>query len=835
MSFDSSLQGEELLALARVAKQLVGVERTVQFGRYELNEELGRGACGAVYSAFDPELNRDVAIKLVLRGQSSADAKWDARLQREARALARIRHPNVAEVFDVGLERAHCEGSGGVFVVMEKLSGQTLRTWVNEKDPDWRRIVEVYVQACRGLAAVHRHGLVHRDLKPDNIMLCTDGVARLIDFGLARDDGPDHSIETGPLGNTGVDLPAVESGPSITSAGAVVGTPVYMPPEQFRGADGTPPEPTPLADQYALCVSLYVSLYGTHPFEGYSVRSLLEDKRANRVTEPGPKAGAPKAVFDVIARGLRANPSERWRSADELRERLERVLHPTARRRRLFGLAAAAGVLGLAAITTLPAAADSECRDLARARASTWDAPRSSDLEEHLVGLGELGSNASRRMQTRLDDQLDQWDVLRDSACESEDEAVQACLAGWLVDADQTVSLVEQTDDVRGALDAVDGLIALTPVAHCADASVDETDRTYVVATRRHPLLREFSRTRALARAGQLEPADALANETLSAARETGEASLIAEAAYIAGLVATERELFGDAQELLLEAIPLAEEQHLNIVAVSAQMLMARATSATGAADEANRWINLADAGLQRLGSPAWLRRRWLSTHAFASFQAGDIDSAYTSATKLAELAPPDKMPAGHGFSLSIVAMAAASKGNLDEARSVSGKALDLLERELGPTHPQLGRALVDSGRYESAAGNLAAGVERVQRGLALIEASAGAADPYALSARSTLAADLAALGRVDEAVPMMERTHAQFVKAFGSDHRRTASSGLGLARLYMSADRGAEAEPLLRDAARVLTELYGAESREASAASAMLAQLAEADRPAAP
>ncbi len=725
MSVDSSLHGEELLALARVAKQLVGVERTVQFGRYELNEELGRGACGAVYSAFDPKLDRHVAIKLVLRSHPGADAKWDARLQREARALARIRHPNVTEVFDVGHERAHCEGNGGVFVVMEKLSGQTLRTWVNDEDPDWRQIVGVYVQACRGLAAVHRHGLVHRDLKPDNIMLCTDGVARLIDFGLARDDGPGRSIETGPLGNTAVDLRAVESGPSITSAGAVVGTPVYMPPEQFRGADGTPPEPTPLADQYALCVSLYVSLYGTHPFEGYSVRSLLDDKRASRITAPGPKAGAPKAVFDVIARGLRAEPSERWRSVDELRERLERVLHPTARRRRLFGLVAAAGVLGLAAATTFPVGADSECRDLARARASTWDAPRAADLEEHLVGFGELGSTASRRLQTRLDAQLDEWDVLRDNACESEDAAAQACLGGWLVDADQTVSLVEHSPDVRKALDAVDGLIALTPVTHCADASADETDRTYLVSTRRHPLLREFSRTRALARAGQLEPANALAKESLDTARESTEASLIAEAAYIAGLVATERERFEEAEELLLESLPLAEEQHLNIVTVSAQLLMARSTSATGAVEEANRWINLADAGLVRLGDPAWLRRRWLSTRAFASFQAGDIDSAYASATKLAELAPAEEMPAGHGFSLSIVAMAAAAKGNVDEAREVSHEALTLLERELGPTHPQLGRALVDSGRYESAAGEREAGIERVQRGLEIIEASA--------------------------------------------------------------------------------------------------------------
>lgn len=829
MSYDDSLHGEELLALARVAKQLVGVERTVEFGRYELNEELGRGACGAVYSAFDPELDRDVAIKLVLRGHSSADAKWDARLQREAKALARIRHPNVTEVFDVGLERSHCEGSGGVFVVMEKLSGQTLREWVCEADPDWRSIVGVYIQACRGLAAVHRHGLVHRDLKPDNIMLCTDGIARLIDFGLARDDEQRASIETGPLSDTGVDLPVVESGPSLTSEGTVVGTPVYMPPEQFRGLDGRAPEPTPHADQYALCVSLFVSLYGTHPFEGHSVRELLDDKRHNRITVPPPNSGAPKAVFDVIARGLRADPSARWRSVDDLRSRLERALKPTSRRRRIYGLAAVAGVLTLAVATTLPAAADTECRDLARERAAFWDAPRADDLHQQLVRNGELGSTAWRRMQTRLDAQLGEWDALRETACEAENEAVQSCLHGWLTDADQTVVVVEHSEGVRATLDAVDGLVALTPVAHCAEAAADETNRTYATASARHPLTRDFARTRALARAGRLESAHTLSAAALETARASGEAALIAEAAYIAGLVATEREQFDDAGPLLLEATSLAEEEHLSIVAISAQLMLARSSSATGSIEEATRWISLADAGLARLGDPDWLRRRWLSTHAFASFQKGDVDAAYASATRLAALAPADEMPAGHGFSLTIVAMAAAARGDVEEARTHNREAIALLEQELGPTHPQLGRALVDGGRYATAAGEREAGVAQVQRGLEIIEATAGPKDPYALGARRTLAADLAALGRLDEALPMMEQTHAQLSQLYGAEHRRTASSGLALAQLYVAANRASDAEPLLRDAVRVLTQLYGARSQEVSAASAMLTQATEA------
>src|SRR4051812_2276426 len=145
-------------------------------GRYLVLGRLGAGAMGVVYLAYDPELDRKLAVK-VLRPGATID---EARLVREGRALAKVQHPNVIAVHDVGTF------SDGVFVAMELVDGATLADWLEERQPDWRAIVDVFVQAGRGLAAAHAAGLVHRDFKPANVLIGADGRVRVGDFGLAR-------------------------------------------------------------------------------------------------------------------------------------------------------------------------------------------------------------------------------------------------------------------------------------------------------------------------------------------------------------------------------------------------------------------------------------------------------------------------------------------------------------------------------------------------------------------------------------------------------------------------------------------------------------------------
>ncbi|MHB8878701.1 MAG: protein kinase domain-containing protein, partial [Myxococcaceae bacterium] len=227
-------------------------------GRYIVIEVLGIGGMGVVYAAYDPQLDRKVALKLLRPDVEPAGGAEESRLRliREARAAARLSHPNVVAVHEVGTV------DDQVYVAMEYVDGGTLTSWVAERLRPWREIVEVFVRAGRGLATAHAAGLVHRDFKLENVLIGKDGRVRVTDFGLARLEG-----ESAPAVAVGVSPALFE--PGLTRSGMVMGTPAYMAPEQLRGgkADAR-------SDQFSFCVALYMALYGQRPFEGNTPAAL---------------------------------------------------------------------------------------------------------------------------------------------------------------------------------------------------------------------------------------------------------------------------------------------------------------------------------------------------------------------------------------------------------------------------------------------------------------------------------------------------------------------------------------------------------------------------------
>ncbi|HVU49992.1 MAG TPA: serine/threonine-protein kinase, partial [Polyangia bacterium] len=158
----------------------MALARGAALGRFVVLGLVGRGAMGEVYGAYDPDLDRKIAIKLVRAGGGGEGSEGRARLMREAQATAKISHPNVVVVYDAGTfgER--------VFIAMEFVDGHTLRYWLQEKERPWQEILEAFLAAGRGLAAAHEKELVHRDFKPDNVMVARGGQVRVMDFGLAR-------------------------------------------------------------------------------------------------------------------------------------------------------------------------------------------------------------------------------------------------------------------------------------------------------------------------------------------------------------------------------------------------------------------------------------------------------------------------------------------------------------------------------------------------------------------------------------------------------------------------------------------------------------------------
>jgi serine/threonine protein kinase len=221
-------------------------------GRYVILSMVGRGGMGEVYAAYDPQLDRRIALKLLhetaLGGASGRVAR--ERLLREAKAIARLSHPNVVVVHDAGAIEDPTHGER-VFLAMEFVEGATLSAWLEAEPRSWRAVREVFVAAGEGLAAAHEAGLVHRDFKPQNVMVAGEGSVRVMDFGLASDSSEAASGGDGPLDLMGAAAPTSRT-VALTRTGVLLGTPLYMAPEQFlgRATDAR-------SDQFSFCVALH--------------------------------------------------------------------------------------------------------------------------------------------------------------------------------------------------------------------------------------------------------------------------------------------------------------------------------------------------------------------------------------------------------------------------------------------------------------------------------------------------------------------------------------------------------------------------------------------------
>jgi serine/threonine protein kinase len=278
-------------------------------GRYLVLSALGAGGMGVVFAAYDPQLDRKVALKLLRAGITYNTKDARTRLRREAQAIAQLSHPNVVNVYDVGTT-----DDGDLYIAMEFVEGDTLTLWLKKYPRTWRDIVDVFLQAARGLLAAHSVGLLHRDFKPDNVLVGGDGRVRVTDFGLARSViTPEDAVRAPGRFRR----PSSSPGPSalnveLTATGTVLGTPRYMAPEQLKG-----PDIDHRADQFSFCVALYEALYGMHPLPGSTAVSMLE-KQEKAQPPPEIVKGIPPVIARAVMTGLERERSKRFPSMGAL-------------------------------------------------------------------------------------------------------------------------------------------------------------------------------------------------------------------------------------------------------------------------------------------------------------------------------------------------------------------------------------------------------------------------------------------------------------------------------------------------------------------------------------
>jgi eukaryotic-like serine/threonine-protein kinase len=819
------------------------LQRGDEVGRYVILERVGAGGMGVVYAAWDPKLDRKVALKLLHAEQEG----HGQRLEREAQAMARLSHPNVIAVHDVG------EVDGRVFVAMDFIDGETLGSWAGLErkratEPDqaattdqaaprsWAEILDVMIAAGRGLAAAHAQGLIHRDFKPDNVMIGADARVYVMDFGLVRAAGEldDATLESSPSdpatrptrSSIALEDLALESSSALESqltlAGSLLGTPAYMAPEQLRGD-----EAGARADQFAFCVAVWECLYGERPFAGDSPLAVLFSINQGKFSEPPPGRAVPSWVRRALERGLALEPSDRWPDMPSLLAAL--ADDPKSKRRPWVVGGAALALAGAVVVAALllrtsPAPAPPPCEHAGDELRELWTSERRAAVEaafgsSTLVYAGETWD----RVGPRLDDWASGWIDARKTACE--DTEVRREQSAELLDLrmacldqrrDRFAALVElfaAADDtvIENAVEAVD---ALPSLEICAD-------RSWLMATVRPPedpqlaaavaeLREDLARVETQIRAGKAADARALALHSHPRAVELDWPPVIAEASFVLGHAHQELGEFTEAHAALEQAFFTARRSRHDEVTVQAAYVLAYvSTIGLGKFESAATWLEHALAEADRIGRTDLLAEVHTSVgiHHYAT---GDIKQAAEAFARALELF-------ADGRSVDL-AMAHINYGTIlvrldlkqrERAFAELDRGLAMLESALGPHHPHVAGALSNYATTHGQLGEYDEAIAMLERALEINEAVFGDEHPMTALVQYNLATNYFQTGELEPALEFATRSLAANRALFGDSHIMVAQSERRIGSILHKAGKPAEAIPHIQTALAIWEALF--------------------------
>ncbi len=765
-------------------------------GRYVLLGRLGRGGMGVVYDAYDPELGRRIALKILHVEASSSEAR--TRLLREAQSLARLTHPNVVTIYDAGAL------DGRVWLAMERVEGETLAAWLAAARRGWREIVAVMRDAGRGLQAAHAAGLVHRDFKPENVMIARDGRALVMDFGLAK---PERTGEfTAPAseaaaGRSPVEL-ASRSSPSfdalatpLTRADSIVGTPAYMPPEQLLGL------PVDVrADVFAFSVTLWEALCGERPFAGETLQELAMNVVQNRVQEPPPGRRVPGWLREIVVRGLHADAARRFASMAEMLAALD-GRERQRRRGVVVGVVAAALAIAAAMGVGVHVEArrrDAACVELGAAVDAIWDEAAHERVRGAIVGAGKgHGEATAARVLPALDAWAAGWRSTRTERCR-EATAGGREAAALEVSSDECLderlgrfgAVVEALGraDAAAARWAVNAALRLPASGPCVDPaylserpSIPGGGAPEVTAIRA-----TAAEASALEVTGHYMEGLAVARRGLIEAEALGWAPLVAELRLQVAKLSEKAGELAAGEEAAAAAYVEAGQVGAREVAADAAALLVRLGTRLARHGEAQVWSRAARVALAALGEQGGLRRAALLT-----YEAGLY----------------------------------AALGDYAAARERHGEALAIRERVLGSDHPEVGVSLNNLANVEQALGHFAAARELLSRSHALEVRANGPDHPEVATTLNNLGLVLYELGEVAEARRLYEEALAIQERSLGADHASVAVTLNNLATSVWATDAAAARE-LYERAVAIEEKTYGADHPEVAASLANLATL---------
>ncbi len=723
--------------------------RGVEFSHYIVLDKLGAGGMGEVLAAYDTRLDRKVAIK-VLRSdtwQARTAGKRRARLVREARAMAKVSHPNVVTVYEVGTvddDGADAATEGQIYIAMEYVAGHTLTSWLREKRPSWREIVDIFIRAGRGLEAAHAVGLVHRDFKPDNVLVGEDGRPQVTDFGIVGVEGttpePGGGVPVSPLGD------------SLTETGTVLGTWMYMPPEQQAG-EATDAR----ADQFAFCVALYRALYRQRPFAGESAFEIAANVCAGNVREPPRDSDVPAWVREPVLRGLSRLRDDRFPTMADLLAALGD--DPTLRRRPWPLRIAVVFLVAVAAYGLLRPgdAPEPPCRDAGASLVRVWNPAARQKLRDGFTATRLAYADDAATLTIRgIDDYARAWTTMRTEACEAtrvrgeQSEALLdrriACLDRRLREAGSLIARLSEADakTVERAVRAVDSLASLEP---CADS--DRLTSLVRPPEGQMDEVRAIEEMLATARAEQRLARYKGALELAEKARERAEAlgygPLVAEARFRHGALLLDLDRIAEAETVLVAAERSADAaRHDRLRVLADDALTAAVGHNQHRYADGREWAARAFTALERLDVRDTL--------------AADIESTLGTVAEV--------------------------EGKYDEALEHHEKALAEREKKLGPEHTDVAISLNNLGGILYAQGKYAEALGYFDRTEDIFAKRLGASHPHTLSTAFNHTNVLLALEKYDQVLPEYERILELRRQVLGAHHPEVADvhNNMGIA-----------------------------------------------------
>lgn len=701
-------------------------------GRFELETLRGTGAMGAVFAARDPRLDRRVAVKLLTIPDRAAHAE---QLLAEAKALARLSHPNIVTVYEAGVE------ADDLFLVMELVDGGPLHELWADGTPPRRELLAAFVQAGEGLVAMHEAGIVHCDFKPSNVLVTRDGRVKVADFGLARqgDVSPPHTADASPTAD------------ERTSTATRRGTPAYMAPEQLAGA-----RPDARSDQFSFCVCLWEALHGGRPF-GADAFSGSDA----RPPEPRRARPVPRWLDRALVRGLAADPAARWPTMRALVD----VLRETPQRRRTMQWGALVLAVPLAAGIGLSLREDPGCPERPEDLAGVWDAER----RDAIATAWQTGPPFERDSWPVVRDELDRWAQawveVQQQACHATFEERRRSDAAF----DRTMaclhrrraalgSAVELLSSGRPEIAAAAGnvLAALEAPRTCLDEPTGEsTDRLAMTPTPAAIAAEQrVDRASLLIAAG--DPMAAV-DELDAVPSQLPEGSpVVAEHHLVRGRGLSIGGRWDEAARTLFQAAQLALREEHDTIAADAFLELAELHVDREQYDEASRWLDLADAEQQRVQAEP--RRRAQLHDVVGRIAAGTHDPKQAEASHRAALEPLEGGGVSDPLAFTIrrhLAVSLAEQGRFAEAGAIYTALAAEIEAVFGAQHPDLGTIEKDLAIDARARGELRVALAHAERGHRLLVGAFGE-ESIRVAPTLTLRADLLSeLGAPDEAVPL--------------------------------------------------------------------------------